>query len=152
MTQVQARQIRRWADVGIVPIAGGGSQGVRREYSLRNLAEIVVCERLQRLGVAERGLKAAVSSIEYTLTAWSFETTRKLAKTVLWISLSPHAVRRYDASIEAAGTFTRGAPIIRMVSSLEVHIDLMTSSGFGIAINIADIVADLEKKTGETLS
>ena len=70
---------------------------------------------------------------------------------MLWIRLSPHAVRRYDGTIDAAGTFTKGAPIIKLVSPLEVHSDLMGSSGFGIAMNVADIIADLEKKTGEKL-
>lgn len=152
---IPARQLRRWMDAGVVPVAGGGSQGRPRELTKRNLLQFLVCDRLQRLGAGEAAMRRAAETIDYYFANWSAATLLQrvgdtfTGKTVLWISMTSHQVRRYDARIEHTDRpLDRAAPNVRFLFPPEVQAELIDGR-FGVAISIAPLVAEIEKQTGE---
>jgi hypothetical protein len=100
-THVDRNRLMRWADEGIVRTTGGGSQGKRREFSLRMLAEVAVCDELRFLQVDERLLRQAVTVLNQW---WDGQLPESRGATVLWIGHQrvPDLVLDVDGAVKAA--------------------------------------------------
>lgn len=144
-------QLARWTDAGILQPAGGGGKGQRREYTLHQVVEAVVCDRLHRLGASEVAMRAAVAAMNYIS---GLAGAVRVGRTILWLRLTARDVRRYDARIDAdleLRQMTASGPMISVETHLKVQYDL-SKGVFGIAIPLLDIIADVERSTGEKLS
>jgi hypothetical protein len=144
-----ARQIRRWADIGIIPVAGGGSQGLRREFTQRNLVEIAICDQLRRVGVPEPVFGVIVQTLDWK---WQRDPPGELFRTwvnVLWVRF-PHAPEYEDVTIDNIAAKGR-EPAVMLVPASDVQVDVLEGF-FGIALPLLPIVQDLEQKTGETFA
>jgi hypothetical protein len=141
----------RWADAGIIKTGGGGSQGKRREFTVRNLIEIVVCDELRGLGMNEPRLHRTVRDLN---TMWNqpddptgFGPAKYRDATILWL-----AFQRYsDPEMEIVATYPVTADnLIKRLTTGESDGSGVAESG--IAIPIRRIVLDLEAKTGDRLA
>jgi len=155
-TEVDRNRLMRWLNAGIITTAGGGSQGVRREFSFRNLIEVAVCDELRGLGVNEDGLRRTVQDLQ---TIWNqpddptsggpdAPTVRDAI--VLWIAFQRHSHPVSGEPIEGIHLY----PITAAQLLSRVTDGLADGSGIaetGIAVPIARIVANLERQTGDTL-
>jgi hypothetical protein len=154
LTGVARSQLTRWTDAGIIEPRGGGGKGCRRAYSLRNLVEVVICDRLHRLGVTETTMRKAVAVLAYAWVSGA-RTAFQVGHDTLWLRINPKLARAPDARIDDAAEFlvtttSRAAPILSVVSHQEIAAHIRDGY-FGIAINLNDIVTDLETRTGDRL-
>lgn len=155
LTGVAPNLVRRWLDAGIIlPAVGGQGSGSRNLFGLRQLVLVKLCGRLHRLGLGEVELRVVVQQANLSWDTWSPTTQRELAKTILWIRMSPHAADRYDARLAALASYpsiNHSAPRVGFRNHIEVAGEMLQGE-FGIAVNVADIIADLEAKTGDKLT
>ena len=154
-TGVKRNQLQRWTDAAIIRAQGASGRGTRRAYTFRNLVEVVLCDRLQRLGMTEATMVKAVAALHYE---WLCGPTSWLTvgHDTLWLRLSPRDTRRNEGRIEYAGEFghttlSTAAPLLTVESYLVVAANIRDGD-FGLAIPLRDIVTTLEARTGDRLS
>lgn len=144
-------RLTRWSDAGIIQAGGGGGKGQRREYSLRHLVYAAICDRLHRLGCSEAVMRRALESVEYSWASGA-RVAFGVNQDTLWLRMDSHDVARHEvrASIEYAGEFVSGAPILTVENHMVVGAEIRDGH-FGIAIPLRQVVADVERSTGDKL-
>jgi hypothetical protein len=155
-TGVDRMRLQRWCDAEIIKTGGGGAQGRRREFSFRNLIELVVCDELRGLGYNEPAMRWVVENLN---SIWDqpdapSNSRRRDAPTyrdapIIWI-----AFHRLTDSIhgdyEAVAMFpVDAADLVSRVTTGEA--DGSGVAATGTAIPIGRIIHDLEAQTGDKL-
>jgi len=140
MTGATRSELVRWTNAGILaPYGGGGSQGKRRTFDLRNLVTLMVLVRAHSLKVNEAGMK----QIADTIAACRAEDIRKQWEpAAIWFGIKP-SWSRY-----ATDPPQEPKAIILPISQTAEYLE----SGYcGTIISITDIVYQLERYVGELL-
>jgi hypothetical protein len=149
-------RLTRWSDAGIIQAGGGGGKGQRREFSLQHIVYAAICDRLHRLGCSEAVMRGALRSVEY---AWlsGARVAFRVNRDTLWLRIDPYQIRSdgVRASMEYAGdspgeSFRRGGPLVNVENHMVVAAEIRDGT-FGIAIPLRQIVAAIERSTGDKL-
>jgi hypothetical protein len=149
---VTRNQLARWCDAGIIQTSGGGSPGKRREFTFRNLVEVAVCADLHALGVTEAQMRGTVRDLsaiwdqpDGPIDSSRADKPTHRDMTILWLAL-----HRADTLIEVDGIARREFVAAMPADATFLVNRLTTGDGeSGIAIPIARIIADLERRTGD---
>jgi DNA-binding transcriptional MerR regulator len=149
-TGVDKDRARHWLDVGIiVPAIAADGHGTRRFFRLRELVLLRVVDWLHRFGIGEAEMRYIASMVDNVWEGFTVAALKESGRTILWIRFSAKAALRYDARLLA--TTRRAAPQVSLATLAEVATEGLHGSA-GIFINLAPIIRDLEKATGETLT
>lgn len=149
-TSVDRNRTQRWCDAEIIRTAGGGSQGKRRAFTFRNLVEIAVCDELRGLGVSEPALRTVVESLNAIWDQPDAPINRQPDSptyrdaTILWLAL-----QHYDPPIGDGIAVYPVTPADLIARLTDGAADGSGLAETGIAIPIARIIADLERRTGD---
>ena len=137
--KVPPQHLSRWLDAKIiVPRGGGGSQGQRREFDLRNILEVIVAERAHSLSLNEAGIRALVTLVSKSSARTLRNTT---GKPVIWFGYpASHTVYRNEERVAKA--------VIKGSAEVAEYLD---SGYYGVIIGLYDIVWQIERATGETI-
>jgi len=156
-TGVPQNRAIRWLNAGIIEAAsGGGSQGVRREFSLKNLIEMAVCDELRALGLSEPTLRSVVHSLQAIWSQPNEPITSRRSVTyrdapILWLALQRFAPPdRPDTIEEMLAVY----PVDAFDLERRVTDGMADGTGIaetGIAVPLGRITRDLEAKTGDVL-
>ena len=133
-----------WEEAGVFQIDEQGN------YAQHHLVQVVLCDRLYRLGLQSAVLQAACRALDYSWQS-SAAVAFAVGQTNLWISVSHRQSDRQEARIEAVGLLLRSAPRVRVVSDVELLSEIRDDGRFGIVINLTHIVRAVEERTGDKL-
>jgi len=140
LTGATRSELVRWLNAEIlVSHDGGGSQGKRRRFDLRNLVTLRVLVRAHALKVNETGMKQIASTIAKCPPAKLRNPGEPVA---IWFGIEPED-HRY-----ATDPPQEPKAVILPISWTAEY---LASGYYGTIIGIADIVAQLERATGEIL-
>ena len=133
-----------WEEAGVFELNEG------RQYTLHHLVQAVVCDRLYRLGLQAAVLRTACRALDYSWQSGA-PMAFSIGQTHLWISFSHSQIDRHGARMEAAGMLLRSAPITRVVNDVELISEIRNAGRFGIVLNLAPIVREVEERSGDKL-
>jgi hypothetical protein len=138
LTGATRSELVRWTNAGILTAYdGGGSQGKRRRFDLRNLVTLAVLVKAHALKVNEAGMKQIAAAIDLC----SAKDLRNQDKPVaVWFGIESEENRyQTDPPQEPKA----------VILPIAWTGDYLTSGYCGTIIGLADIVRRLEQATGE---
>ena len=156
-TQVPDVRVKRWLAAGIIqPVGGGGSQGVRREFSLKNLIEIVCCNTLHMMGLTEPARQIFVQMLRDVWARPTMPISNQDPASLLWrdapfLWFGIQTGMVDDEWQETLGLAPCDFPTLQRYITGDLGSNLPALPLSGIVIPLQHITRELEARTGDVL-
>jgi hypothetical protein len=148
--------LMRWADIDLIKTAGGGSPGRRREFSFRNLVEVLVCHELHWFGLPESLLADVVRNLnrlwDGALEVLGGADGATVTEPQTYYLVLGHI--RFSEPPDETVQHTLMMQFVDPTRLLALLDDGGDGSGFeqtAIVVPVSKIIDDLEAKTGDKL-
>lgn len=147
-----SNQLKRWTQIGlIVPTGTGSPDAGWRRYTIRNVIEARICDRLRQLHVDEALLHAVVKALNRT---WDGEAMVLVADQDYPKPASEVPVFHLSISLQQVSfppdTTVHETYLLQIVDPARLS-TIFAEDDSGIFISVSKIVADVERQTGDVL-